>query len=778
MIRGKTLQGNSSTARRVSSHAGRLSTSRIAIIGEGWFPEQTGGLNRYVRGLHEALDEYTEWEPRTIIVGPTGPARPSVVSSTRSDSPMLERLVRSFACFCRTCSDAQLIDTHFALYGLLPVLLARKRRPLVVHFHGSWADEALSSGATGSLGAYARARLERAVYRRANAHITLSHAFRRVLLERYGVSPWNARVIPPGIDLKRFSPVDPDEAPEHLVSHDVQLTAVCVRRLVPRMGIDVLIRAWANEDLPAERMLQVVGEGPERVKLERLAAELGLLDKICFLGHVSDEALVDAYRAADVAIVPSTALEGFGLVVIEALACGTPVVASNTGGLPEALGDLSASLLVPSGSATALARRLLEPLPSREACRTQAERFSWRSSAREHSKVYTGFLRPHERARRRRVVFLDHTAAMSGGEIALLRQLPALTKRISPHVILAEDGPLSAALQAAGISVEVLPMPETARTLPRWDVEFSIGRAAVAFESAQYVRRLASRLRQVRPDIVQTNSLKSAVYGTIAARLVGIPVVWHIHDRISADYLPAEAISLIHAMERLPRRIICNSSVTRSTLSDSQHATVIPNAVSTEFFDIRPDLCARVPLFGLIGRIARWKGQLEFVRAFDLAFPNGEARGRIIGDAMFGEEDRAYLRRVVDEIRCRGLEQRIELRGFSSDIASDLSELSVAVHASIIPEPFGMVVSEAMAAGLPVIASAGGGPAEMIADGASGLLVTPGDTEALAKAMQTCAHDANLRASLGASARKRVRDYTADVLAERYLTVFEGVMQK
>ena len=127
--------------------------------------------------------------------------------------------------------------------------------------------------------------------------------------------------------------------------------AVSVRRLVPRMGLDVLVDAWSVvvEAANVPVLLLIAGDGPSRSALEAQVERLGLTDYIRFIGRVDDASLVSLYRAANVSVVPSVSLEGYGLVVLESLATGTPVVASAVGGLSEAVGGFDESALVPPG---------------------------------------------------------------------------------------------------------------------------------------------------------------------------------------------------------------------------------------------------------------------------------------------------------------------------------------------------------------------------------------------------------------------------------------------
>lgn len=159
-------------------------------------------------------------------------------------------------------------------------------------------------------------------------------------------------------------------------------------------------------------------------------------------------------------------------------------------------------------------------------------------------------------AARLRVVYLDHCAQLSGGELALLRLLPALAGDVEAHVILAEDGPLVAKLEAAAIATEVIPMAEAARGLSRDRVRPSRLPKATVLHTAGYTSAVARRLRRLGPDLVHTNSLKSGLYGSAAGRLVGVPTVWHIREQITSDHLPPAALRLVRAsVRRLPTAV-------------------------------------------------------------------------------------------------------------------------------------------------------------------------------------------------------------------------------
>lgn len=364
-------------------------------------------------------------------------------------------------------------------------------------------------------------------------------------------------------------------------------------------------------------------------------------------------------------------------------------------------------------------------------------------------------------SRQLRTVFLGHSAQLSGAELALFRVLPAM-KRVEPLVLLAQDGPLADALRSSGIPVEIRQLAESTRNLHREQVT-SAHVVAGAGSTAAYAWNLSRRLRQLQPDVVHLNSLKACVYGSLAARLAGVPSVWHARDRIAADYLPARAVGPLRLLARtVPTRVVANSASTWASLRLPGPATVVPSPAADEFFAVRA-AAADVRCIGMVGRLSPWKGQDVFLRAFALAFPTGPVRAKVIGSAMFGETSYAEsLEQLVQDLELQG---RVDLVGFRSEVARELEDVDVLVNASTAPEPFGQVVVEALAAGRPVIAAAHGGPAEVLTDGLTGLLFPPGDVDELARALQRVAGDVGLRTGLTTAGRSLAQSYTVRAVA-------------
>lgn len=288
----------------------------------------------------------------------------------------------------------KMLATHFSLYAL-PAVLGRQWQAHVVHFHGPWANESAREGGKAHAVMLKR-MLERSVYHRADRFIVLSNAFRDQLCQGYGIDEAKVHVIPGGVEVDKFQPMDNAKAREQLGWPQGDPILVCVRRLARRMGLENLVTAFheISKQHPKAKLM-IGGQGPIRAELEAQVQNLGLSESVRFLGFVSETDLPFAYAAANLSIVPSSALEGFGLISLESLACGTPVLVTPVGGLPDTVRDLSRDLILDGTSSEDIAEALHRwlggtlPLPTREECREHVlRRFTWDRIATRVCEVY------------------------------------------------------------------------------------------------------------------------------------------------------------------------------------------------------------------------------------------------------------------------------------------------------------------------------------------------------------------------------------------------------
>lgn len=357
-------------------------------------------------------------------------------------------------------------------------------------------------------------------------------------------------------------------------------------------------------------------------------------------------------------------------------------------------------------------------------------------------------------ARPLRVLFVESNTELGGPQIAL-RDMLAVTDRsiIEPHVAVpGTGGQYVAALKALDVPLHDLPA----------------GRFRNGAASWRKLRALTGIVRECGADVVVGNSGHPMLFARPAALWAGVPCVWWVHGWQPEDPLRGQFIAV--AEEWLGAdAYFCNSAHTARLMHSAARGRgpvrVTRCGTDTEKFYPDPEAgrAARAALeigteekvVGMFGRLQRWKGQHIFLDAVArIVRDGGQLTALVIGGSFLGIEPEyaEELRRIVAQ---RKLESRVRFLDHRPDVNELLNACDVVVHASIEPEPWGLVVAEAMAAGRAVVASACGGPLEMIEHGRHGLLSAPGDAEALASCIAELLSDAELRARLGRAARAR-----------------------
>jgi glycosyltransferase involved in cell wall biosynthesis len=372
--------------------------ANILCVGIGWFPKTPGGLDRYV---YELTHQLAASEDRVELCGVGLPETQSnsgvkLTNLAEPEHRLRERLWLIRSNFGqRKYAKPDAINLHFALYSFPLLQVLPRGVPVTFSFHGPWALESKQEG-SGKLSVFLKHWMEQRVYRRCDRFIVLSKAFGEILHQEYQV-PWSKiHVIPGGVDISRFQiNRSRPEARRQIDWPQNRPILFTARRLVHRVGLDKLLIAIAmiKPQIP-DIWLAIAGKGPLQAVLEQQATDLGLNDNVKFLGFLPDDQLPIAYQAADLSVMPSQSLEGFGLSVLESLACGTPALCTPVGGMPEILEPFSPNLITASCEATAIAERLEKlligkvPMPSREACQEYAAiNFDWQTIAQKVRKV-------------------------------------------------------------------------------------------------------------------------------------------------------------------------------------------------------------------------------------------------------------------------------------------------------------------------------------------------------------------------------------------------------
>jgi glycosyltransferase involved in cell wall biosynthesis len=368
-------------------------------LGTSWFLEDAGGLARVYYGCVNYLPRVGV-EVNGLVTGSDRIIQSSngkVKPFASTDSSTWQRSLDLRKAFKHEITNSQfdLVASHFALYTF-PVLDLLGKLPLVIHFHGPWALESKAEGA-GRLSVWGKWAIEKLVYQRANGFIVLSEAFRQILHKTYNVPLEKIFVVGGGIDTAEFeSDLTITQAREKLGWQQDRRIILCVRRLVQRMGLENLITAIAEvRKQHPDVLLLIAGKGTLADTLRSQIQELQLEDHVQLLGFVPDQDLAIAYRAAELSIVPTVSLEGFGLIVIESLAAGTPVLGTPIGGIPEILLPFFPDLVMEGSTTNQLAQGISEALsgqrqiPTAAACQAYVKQnYDWQVIATQMKSVY------------------------------------------------------------------------------------------------------------------------------------------------------------------------------------------------------------------------------------------------------------------------------------------------------------------------------------------------------------------------------------------------------
>ncbi|WGM31835.1 glycosyltransferase [Brevundimonas sp. NIBR11] len=338
------------------------------------------------------------------------------------------------------------------------------------------------------------------------------------------------------------------------------------------------------------------------------------------------------------------------------------------------------------------------------------------------------------------ILIVDQSAEIGGAELSML---DFATRYDGPlEICVLAEGPFAALARERGVAVSVIPLGKVSE-IRRGDSGFSLMRVASGLWSTG--RRLGERARSF--DLVIGNTLKAFVIAALARPLHRRPVVFHLHDLLTAEHFSLPLRIGVVLLARLAAwRAIMNSEATAASFVKTggrrEQVRVVYNGIDPTPFEVvdrsaaraaliaETSLCAERPIVGVFSRLAEWKGQHVLLEALARL---SDVQAVIVGGPLFGEDAyEARLRRLISDF---GLDGRVRMTGFRKDVPSLMCAVDVVLHTSTSAEPFGRVIVEGQLARKPVIATRAGGAVELIRDGETGILVTPGDSAALAEAI-------------------------------------------
>lgn len=672
-----------------------------------------------------------------------------------------------------------IIATQWFPCGLATYIATRlMRRPYYVLAHGS---DFLDDTATfrRRLKSYLKS-LKMVTFRGAKRVIANSRYTKKRLIS-LGIPDEKIVVVNIGVDAERFRPgIDTGTIRQSFALEGLRvILTVC--RLDDRKGVDTVIQALPKVlERCRDVLYLIVGKGPERDALEKLVGRLGLTRNVRFAGFVSDDDLPAVYNACDLFIMLSRtpadqeSVEGFGIVFIEAAACGKPSIGGLSGGIPDAVLDEKTGLLVNPTDVDAAADAIIRLLENPE----EAERLGRQGRERVLSELQwptvTGTIHAltiddKEKNSRRSVAHiitrLDRGGSTDNTLLTVLGLSPS-TYRVT---------------LVSGLTTE--PSPLLRRLMERTDVELlfvpTLLRALRPLKDMRAIFDLWLLFRRKRFDLVHTHSSKAGILGRWAAYLAGCKHLVHTpHGHVFEGYYGPALSRLFVAAERLTAKIT-DTIVTLTPKGIDDHLawriaprekfTVIPSGVELEGFQPGGTPMSRASL-GLppgAGTVVGSAGRLEPVKGFDLLVEASALVLKKMPDVWFVVAGDGEEREALKEQALRlGVSERWRFLGWRES----LGEVYNAFDLSVLPsrmEGMGRTAVEAMACGLPVVATGVGGLPWVVEDGVTGIIVPPEEPRALADAIVRLLDDEGARKEMGAAGARRAQQlFSLQVMVE------------
>lgn len=390
------------------------------------------------------------------------------------------------------------------------------------------------------------------------------------------------------------------------------------------------------------------------------------------------------------------------------------------------------------------------------------------------------------RLRVTRILFVEHNTdgTVGGSHYALLEICRAIDRqRYQPIVLFYQEHSLVDAFRATGADVVVgLPVAGAVRISddvplpPPLRGAVQAGYNAIRLFTVRPLRWIRV-LRRLQADVVHlNNSFNGDQDVVLAARALGLPCFAHQRG------VPGITGRLELMFSRCFDQIVAISTMIRDDLLtrgvDASRIRLIHDGIEPERVVVRrteADLKQQLGIpagdqvIGIVGNVKRWKGQHVVVEALARIAKERPGVHAVIVGAL---ADHAFVQELRERVRRHGLDDRVHLVGFDANPADYMAVMDVVVHASIEPEPFGLVNLEAMALGRPLISTTIGGPRDVVVDGQTGFLCPPGDDAAVASRVLELLADPTRARLMGAAGRRRLE---AHFTAERNIRAIESM---
>ncbi len=392
------------------------------------------------------------------------------------------------------------------------------------------------------------------------------------------------------------------------------------------------------------------------------------------------------------------------------------------------------------------------------------------------------------------ICFYAISTQLGGAEKSLLELVLNLEKfsegKYQPFLLLPkESGPLVDILDKEKIHYRTLIMPKLFLAISRETPFLSLILTVISIPSLLvYCFKLTQSLRDSDVEVLHTTGIKCHIMAVLLRPLHRKKVIWHLRDILKEGFV----LNILRLLRRFGKvSVIANSGATKEAFSHkgmtNSEIEIIYNGLDSKVYFPMPqnryrnhfEVDSKVLIVGIVGVLARWKGHLEFIQMAKLLLSQGpNARFVVIGDQIYDTVgDRDYKQLLQEEVKNRGLSSYFFFTGFEKDIPQAINGLDLVVHASIRPEPFGRVVLESMACGVPVVASAAGGVLELIEEGKTGCLHSPGNVIEMTEAVKKLIENDLLRVQLAKAAHQAfMENFTVDVCIKKIIQLYDRIL--
>lgn len=634
-------------------------------------------------------------------------------------------------------------------------------------------------------------------------------------VRQYPMTLGKARVLFNGINAVQFRPWWERSEDRCRVRGELgigkEIAVLFCGRLVEQKGVHVLADAFSKIAAKHPNTYLIIAgshgysDNSETPYIRALKAMLSsCAERVKWLGYVSRERMADVYAGADLVVLPSASPESFSLVTLEAALSGLPVISFAHGGPLELIKEKETGLLIPLEQGAIGLTNAIETLLNNPDLRIRMgknaqlnakSRFDWSLIMPQTEKLYA-----HAIARHRNKIFIAESGSGYGGTGRYLFDLVhALDgNRFAVQVVAYAHGPFINRLLKENYPLQLKPGwrflwaenvrdagQTTKRSFPGKLLTWTLRKMGSILQIIFYVPLIALYLRKQKCRLVHLNNeILTHIPLILAARLAGCKSVCHLHGW--RPFTKIEKLVVQYVDE-----LICISEAGSRYFSDllnGRCVQAIPNGVningrSTQLTEKRT---AKHRVFGLsdeqtavviLGRLVPWKGQDVFLKAMQQVIsekPNSV--GLIVGEDS--SRDKAFVKKLKDLSVELAISDNIKFAGWQDDVEAIYAGADIVVHASTKPEPFGLVILEAMLAGKPVVAVEGGGVNDLVINGETGLLVKSAEEKEIAHAIMTYINNHDLVHRFTTNAYNRLlTHFTIERNATEIMALYDKLLE-